>query len=459
MGMSGVESVVLEVLSAISVIGFLTVVLVFRRSMVWPLWVAALGPLFLFGRDFARVGLDPVYLLDLFVVLALLAGHRGPVARRRPEPRLRGYRVCAVLLAVAAAQAVARGLWLGYPGALKGAVLGLYPLFAWGAATWALARPAGEFTRRRWLLYLPAAGTFLTAALGRSTTPAAAGLYLSIAAAFGVVLRRRGDGRLLLWTLAGAACLTAVADKRGPLLAVGVAIAAASLAGRRGRRTRVPVPVLSLSLVVVGLVAVLGMSVAHRQPSELPVVGGLVGRLEAGEKDAGSEAANNVELRYVMWREALGVARSQPLTGGGAGRPIEVVFQGARLDKAAAGPHNSFVGYFYYLGCPAGAAFALLLAATLWRTWRARSHPVAPAWFGATAGVCCIAFTNVAFETTYIGLPSWLVVACAFALFGVERGEAPADAPRPEPVTRHGTPGDLSPASPRTRSPRCPVGP
>jgi O-Antigen ligase len=463
MGMSGVESVVLEVLSAISVIGFLTVVLVFRRSMVWPLWAAALGPLFLFGRDFARVGVDPVYLLDLLVVLALLAGHRGRVPRPGPEPRLRGYRVCAVLLAVAAAQAVARGLWLGYPGALKGAVLGLYPLFAWGAATWALARPAEEFARRRWLLYLPAAGTFLTAALGRPTTPAAAGLYLAIAGAFGVVLRRRGDGRLLLWTLAGAACLTAVADKRGPLLAVGVAIAAASLAGRTARRTGAPgpvrVPVLSLGLVVVGLVAVLGMSVAHRQPSELPVVGGLVGRLEAGEKDAGSEAANNVELRYVMWREALGVARSQPLTGGGAGRPIEVVFQGVRLDKAAAGPHNSFVGYFYYLGCPAGAAFALLLAATLWRTWRARSHPVAAAWFGATAGVCCIAFTNVAFETTYIGLPSWLVVACAFALVGVARGEAPADGPSPRAATRHAVPGVLAPARPQTRSPRCPVGP
>ncbi|MHB9863792.1 O-antigen ligase family protein [Streptomyces sp. YIM S03343] len=444
--------------------------------MVWPLWAAALAPLLLFDRDFARVGLDPVYLLDLLVVLALLAGSPAWAPRVLSESRLRGYRACAVLLALAATQAVVRGVWQGYPGALKGSVLGLYPLFAWGAATWALGRPAEEFPRRRWLLYLPAAGTFAAAALGRPIMPAAAGLYLAIAGAFGMIMRGRGDNRLLLWTLAGAACLTAVADKRGPLLAVGAAIAAAWLAGQACHRGRAQVPVLTLGFVVVGLVAVLGMSVAHRQPSDLPVVGGLMSRLEAGEHDTGSEAANNVQLRYVMWREALEVARSEPLTGGGAGRPIEVVFQGAQLDKAAAGPHNSFVGYFYYLGWPAGTAFALLIVATLWRTWRARSHPVASAWFGATVGVCCIAFTNVAFETTYIGLPSWLVVACAFALVGVPRTGAPAGEPGPEfvvepvaakeprraPVVRHSAPGVLTPrpeARSEARSPRCPVGP
>jgi O-antigen ligase len=197
---------------------------------------------------------------------------------------------------------------------------------------------------------------------------------------------------------------------------------------------------LTWSFLIMGLVAVISVSVVYRQPSDLPVVGGLVNRMQASENDADSEAANNVELRYVMWRTALDVARSEPLLGAGAGRPIEVVFQGAELDKAASGPHNSFVGYIYYLGWLAGTAFALLIVATLWRTWRARSHPVASAWFGATVGVCCIAFTNVAFETTYIGLPSWLVVACAFALVGVPRTAVPAGDTGSAPLTRQSSP-------------------
>ncbi|QIY95997.2 O-antigen ligase family protein [Streptomyces sp. S1D4-11] len=232
---------------------------------------------------------------------------------------------------------------------------------------------------------------------------------------------------------------------------MGAALAATTLASRACRRRTVQWPALTWSFLIVGLVAVISVSVAYRQPSDLPVVGGLVGRMQASENDADSEAANNVELRYVMWRTALDVARSEPLLGAGAGRPIEVVFQGAELDKAASGPHNSFVGYVYYLGWLAGTAFALLIVATLWRTWRARSHPVASAWFGATVGVCCIAFTNVAFETTYIGLPSWLVVACAFALVGVPRTAVP----KPGTPARRPSHGRAARTSPLLR--RSPV--
>jgi O-antigen ligase len=251
-------------------------------------------------------------------------------------------------------------------------------------------------------------------------------------------LRRTGDSRLLVWTLIGAAALTAAADKRGPLLAVGAAIAATMLAGRacRGRRQW---PVLTWSFLLLTLMAVVGVSVAHRQPSDLPVVGGVVSRVQASRSDTDNEAANNVELRFAMWREALHVAASEPLIGAGAGRPIDVVFQGHEVNKATAGPHNSFVGYVYYLGWPAGLAFALLVLVTLWRTWRARAQPVACAWFGATVGVCCIAFTNVAFETTYIGLPSWLVVACAFALVGVPRAESSGNSGASSTTGRSGT--------------------
>ncbi|MER5900462.1 O-antigen ligase family protein [Streptomyces mirabilis] len=436
----GVDSALLGLLFSAACVGALLLVSVFRRVAVWLLWGAALAPLFLFGRDYATVGLDPVYLLDVLVVLALLAGSPVWASRALSESRLRGYRMCAILLAVAAAQAVVRGVSQGYPGAMKGCILGLYPLFAWAAAAWFLTQPVEEFLRRRWLLYLPTTGALLMVVLGRSVTPAAVGLYLAIAAAFGMVLRKRGDSRLLLWTLIGSACLTAAADKRGPLLAVGAALAATTLASRACRRRTVQWPALTWSFLIMGLVAVISVSVVYRQPSDLPVVGGLVNRMQASENDADSEAANNVELRYVMWRTALDVARSEPLLGAGAGRPIEVVFQGAELDKAASGPHNSFVGYIYYLGWLAGTAFALLIVATLWRTWRARSHPVASAWFGATVGVCCIAFTNVAFETTYIGLPSWLVVACAFALVGVPRTAVPAGDTGSAPLTRQSSP-------------------
>ncbi|MFD7611923.1 O-antigen ligase family protein [Streptomyces sp. NPDC059828] len=408
--------------------GFLLLVAARHRRAVWYLWAASLVPLFLFGRSYATVGLDPIYLLDTFTWLALLATTPAWLPRAFSEPRLNGFRAVAILLCIAAIQAVVRGIFHDHPGAVKGIILGIYPVLAWFAATWFLTRPAEEILRWRWVLYVPSLGVFLVAGLGEILTPAASGLYLAIAGAFGMILHRTGSSRLLLWTLAGAAALTAVASKRGPLLAVLAAIAATALASRcSSRRTR-QWPALTLSFAIVGVLAVLGTSAAGQGPSALPVVGGLADRLVSSASDPDGEAANNVELRFLMWRKALDVADQNPLLGGGAGRPIDVVFDGALLNKAESGPHNSFIGYLYYLGWPAGIAFASLVIATLWRTWRAREHLVSAAWFGATVGLCLTSFTNVAFETTYIGLPSWLLLACAFALVGVPRAEAAASA-------------------------------
>ncbi|XES00577.1 hypothetical protein HEP87_60180 [Streptomyces sp. S1D4-11] len=192
MGALGVDSALLWLLFSAACVGALLLVSVFRRVAVWLLWGAALAPLFLFGRDYATVGLDPVYLLDVLVALALLAGSPVWASRALSEPRLRGYRMCAILLAIAAAQAVVRGVSQGYPGAMKGCILGLYPLFAWAAAVWFLTQPAEEFLRRRWLLYLPTTGALLMMVLGGSIMPAAVGLYLAIAGAFGMVLRKGG---------------------------------------------------------------------------------------------------------------------------------------------------------------------------------------------------------------------------------------------------------------------------
>jgi len=53
--------------------------------------------------------------------------------------------------------------------------------------------------------------------------------------------------------------------------------------------------------------------------------------------------------------------------------------------------------------------FAFLLGLT--RTWILRRRSTyAPGLFGALATVVTTAMTNVAFETTYIGGPSWIVL-------------------------------------------------
>ncbi|MEU6094479.1 O-antigen ligase family protein [Streptomyces sp. NPDC047079] len=400
------------------------------RGAGWLLWAACLVPLFLLSRTYATVGVDPFYAMDVTAAFALVATVRMWGPRALSERRLSGFRVVAVGLAVITCQAVYRGLAAEYPEALKGVILGLYPVVGWCAATWFLTRPVEEALRWRWVLFVPTAGLLLAWSAGTTLPAAAWGLYLAIAGAFGAQLRLRGNSRLLLWTLVGAALMTALASKRGPLLAVVAAVAATTVAGRAYHRRAVRLPVLSWSLATAGVVAVLGFALGGQDVSDMPVVGGLASRVSRSH-DTSTEAGANVELRLEMWQEAFRVVRKDPLLGAGAGHPIDVVGHGRHLNAPRAGPHNSFVGYVYYLGWPAGIAVVLLVAATLRRTWRARHHPAAASWFGATVGVAVTASTNVAFETTYIGLPSWLVLACAYALVGVPQGDGEAsDGPR-----------------------------
>ncbi|MCX5349368.1 O-antigen ligase family protein [Streptomyces mirabilis] len=396
-------------------------------AAAWVLWCACLVPLFLFGREYAMVGVSPVYLMDFFAVMALLAtvGTWGP--RTLSEERLRGFRRVAILLAAIMAQAVYRGVAAEYPDPLKGAIMGVYPIFGWLAATWLLTLTNKEIIRWRWVLYAPTLGLFLKMALDTSMAPAATGIYLVIAGAFGVQRHNLGHSRLLIWTLVGAAVLTALASKRGPLLAVVATIVAAAVASRATRRHVARRPAVPLVLAMAGVIAALAFTLSGQQLTEAPVVGGLATRLESSAGDSNSESANNVELRFAMWQEALRTAGENPLFGAGAGHPMELVFKGHPLNDPKSGPHNSFVGYVFYLGWPAGIAVCLLICAILRRTWRARHHPVGASWFGATVGVCITACTNVAFETTFIGLPSWLVLSCAYALVGVPRGQEAAE--------------------------------
>ncbi|MER5405501.1 O-antigen ligase family protein [Streptomyces sp. NPDC002769] len=409
------------------------------RGAGWLLWGTCLVPLFLLSRGFATVGVSPFYVMDVVAVVALLATLRMWGPRVLSERRLRWFRAIAVGLAVMTAQAVYRGVAAGYSEALKGVILGFYPLLAWFAATWILTRPVEEAVRLRWVLYMPTAGVFVELILGSPLPAAARGLYLAIAGAFSVQMRHLGKSRLLLWTLVGAAVMTAIASKRGPLLAVVAAMAATALASRSSRRRTVRWPVVSWSLATLGVIAVLGFSLSGESVSDMPVVGGLAARVSRSH-DPNSEAGANVELRMEMWQEALRVVREDPLLGAGAGHPIDVIGHGEHLNAPRAGPHNSFIGYIYYLGWPAGIAMALLVVATLRRTWRARHHLVAASWFGATVGVAVTACTNVAFETTYIGLPSWLVLACAYALVGVPETRTAADETPPTATTSQRVP-------------------
>lgn len=408
------------------------------RGAAWFLWTACLVPLFLLGKTFATVGVAPVYLMDGLAAFALLAAAGAWAPPAFSEDRLRGFRWVALLLAVVTVPAVWRGVAAGYPDPLKGVILGLYPVVGWLAATWLLTRTDRELVRLRWVLYVPALGVLLQVVLHMPMVPAASGLYLAIAGAFGVRMRYAGDSRLLLVTLVGLALLTAADSKRGPLLTVLATLVATSVALRSGGLRLGRWPLLSWSVVTLGLVAAISFA-PQGHISDMPVVGGLVTRLEADAHDSDSEAANNVELRYEMWRKALKDAGEQPLLGAGAGRPLDVWFEGKLLHDRRSGPHNSFVGYIYYLGWPAGIALVFLVAATLRRTWRARRHPVASAWFGATVGVCGTALTNVALESTFIGLPSWLVLACAYGLVGVPRERGTAERPALTAACRHAT--------------------
>ncbi|MFF7977822.1 O-antigen ligase family protein [Streptomyces sp. NPDC007901] len=437
-------SVLAVVCSAVTIL----LALCFRGS-ARLLWGACLVPLFLLGRAYATVGFPPVYLMDLLAVLALLvtAGAWGP--RLVSEPRLRGFRMVAFLLAAFTAQAVYRGVAAGYPDPLKGVILGVYPMFGLCATTWLLTRPERELTRCRWVLYMPALGALVSMATGLPTIVAATGLYLAIAGAFAVSLHRRGDSRLLFWTVAGTGVITALASKRGPFLAVVAAMVATAVADRAGRRSASRRSALSWGIATTAVAAVVAFTLSGHRLVEAPVVGGLTTRAASGWQTSGSEAANNVGIRFALWEEALGESLEHPLIGAGTGHPLELVFEGRPRHEPKAGPHNSFVGYLYYLGWPAGLGFILLTAATLRRTWRARHHRFAACWFGATVGVCVIAFTNVTFETTYMGLPSWLVLSCAYGLVGVPRG----DEGETGPATRAAAASPLSGVSSRAAEP------
>ncbi|MBV8989547.1 MAG: O-antigen ligase family protein, partial [Solirubrobacterales bacterium] len=188
-------------------------------------------------------------------------------------------------------------------------------------------------------------------------------------------------------------------------------------------------PLALFAGLTVVLVVALAVSFGAINPTRVPVAGRVVVRAT----DTTGSAANNVGLRRAMWAYALRTTYSEnPLLGVGAYHPIEVTyFENDLSQDVASGVHNSFVGYAFYAGFPAGLLVVALFAIGLWRSWRLRGvSDYAPALFGALVAVVCTALTNVALETTYIGGPSWLVLAAAIGLAASYRGRgAQADVP------------------------------
>lgn len=393
-----------------------------ERVLIFAL-VAYLAPLFILGRSFALVGYNPIYLPDVLIALAALL--MLPRVMLRAIAPVTLLCTCVALLAL---HSVYAGISHGFPEATKGLVLVVYPLLAVVVAGWLAGHenPDRLFAGvARNILPLAAAGPLLVAVSGGTLIPATHGLYLGLAASFAAapgIPRRR---LLALSALVGLGFLVAFKPERGPVLAVLLASMGAWVAGARGR-SHVATGGVTAGVLAIVASMTLAVSAGLVSPTKLPVAGPLIARTVASPSDPGVEATNNVTLRKAMWSYALRTTRQEnPLLGMGAFHPVELTAFGNDIGaQSGAGVHNSFIGYVFYAGYPAGALVVVLFVMGMWRVWRIRHvDKYAPALFGALIAVVSTALTNVALETTYIGGPSWLVLAAAFGLAGWHRSE------------------------------------
>jgi hypothetical protein len=395
---------------------------------------AWLGGVLVFGRAFSQIGIEPIFLADVLAVMgaALSLPRWWPSA---VTTKVRGLLLIAVVLFVLTAQSVYRGVDAGHPSALKSACMGVYPLVAVAIAG-LVARDPDIIHRfaKRVLPYVPI-GFLLSALADRFFIAAASALYLACAAAWAVApgdMRRAERGVLVVGTIVGAGYLTAVGARRGPTLAVVLAIIATRIAMGERRRTQqrqaqpIAVIVGCFSVVLVATTALVLLNSGSRtDSSEFPVVGPLVTRVVASTQP-GTESGNNIELRWQMWRSALdSTAVENPLFGRGAGQPTRTGLDSMDIVDRKSGVHNSFIGYAFYSGFPSAmlVAFAFLLAIV--GSWRCRALPGRASLFGAMLAVAATCMTNVALETPYIGGPAWAVLGAAVGAAAARPAKTP----------------------------------
>lgn len=362
-----------------------------------------------FGREFALVGISPIYLADVLAVLTVMFSRKKWTSRLTAvgTPRLAVY-----IIAILGTQSVVRGLTEGYPSALKGGVLAIWPLLSLYIAVWISAD--NLIAKSTKFLCLPLIGILVATTLGMQTVTASYGLYLSVAVSFAVVSKGKW-GSILRWSAwIGAVVLFAESARRGPILAIVVSLCAARIAA--SPKIKSPLPGIGV-IIGVGLLTLIMVN-TRASISNMPYIGTSVARVASGFSQPGGEASNNIDIRFKMWRYALQTVNEvSPLFGVGAGHPIMLEYGTTDLSTKEVGPHNSFVGYAFYVGYPAAALVILLWIVSMVRCWRMRNDFVyASAIFGGLVGAAGISLTNVALETTYMGGPTWLLISCGLVL-------------------------------------------
>jgi len=396
-------------------------------NLALAVWLAGV---LIFGRAFAEIGHEPFFVADVLAI----SGVALSIPRWWPymsQPGLRSLSLAATLLALFNMQSVFRGVEAGYPSALKSACMGIYPLVA--VAIGGLAAHDPNVVRRfanRSLLLVPL-GFLVMAQAGESYIAAASGMYLALALAWAAVPGTARRGAIVVSTLIAAGYLAEVAAKRGPTLAILVAVCGARIAMRKDVRTQSPARqmgaiiawCLSIALVCTALLVLVNSSSRSNQKN-LPIVGPLVDRLMASTQ-AGTESGNNVALRLEMWRYALtATAREHPFIGVGAGRPIEAGLGPDAIVNRKSGPHNSFIGYAFYSGFPSAILVVFVFVFALKSCWKHRKNPLCVSLFGAVSAVLATCMTNVALETPYIAGPAWAVVGAGFGVAAATQARA-----------------------------------
>jgi hypothetical protein len=368
-------------------------------------------PMFVFNRLFALVGHSPYFLPDF---LAVAAGGIGLFRARWRHLGL--FAIVAGLIGVLMLHATYVGHHHGYPSATKGLVMVVYPVIAIPIAGWV----AGRADIERLLAVLPRF-VFPLVPIGmilahhHHLVPSAYGLAYGCAGAFLIVPGIPNRKVLLVSYLIGAGLLISYSAERGVELTLLFSVATAWLATKRLRRLSMKT---MMALAATGLVAIFAFSMFEGIiviPSNVPFLSHIQERVS----DKQRKASGDVTLRKLIWTYALATTWNEdPLLGVGAYHPISVSFGTADVTaNDAVGTHNSFVGYTFYAGYPEGALVILVYAWGVLRLWRVRRRSIyAPAVLGSLVGVIVTAATNVAFELTYIGGPSWLILGLAFGL-------------------------------------------
>ncbi len=390
---------------------------------------AYLIPLFALGRVYAYTGVDPIYVPEVLLLSALalsLPDWWNSYLVAVP----RWYRWGSATLAIFGLSATWNGLTHGYPGALKGLVFVIYPLASGPCAAWIRVHDASwERIVISATMAAPIGLLVLTLIDSAEVIPAAYGFYLGGLIAFAAT-RSPGTRRWVLVTAAFIGPMLLLGTgRRGPILALIVTLLVAQIALRRmaGRSVR---PLVIACAMGAGII-LFAVGVAGVAPSHLPVVGMEVQRASSSFGAPGPEAEANVSFRLDLWQYSMTTALHHGFWfGTGFGRPFDFRFRSVDYRTVdTGGPHNSFIGVFYYLGVPAGLGFIAIVVGAFWSAAKNRSSDrrgaVQVAWLAAAVVTM---FTNVALEGPYIGGPIWILIGwCVLA----RRAEVP------EPTEAH----------------------